>query len=233
MRRGYTAAQRSDCTVSNVGWTGRKGNWDTIMRVSFYMGNVPLWIWQHWYRSMWRMEAGICEHGCENLSHGTWPTFRIKQLLQHHVTWLMNAVFSAQTRNLCRITRRHAPVTRAKTLQNRRLPQETVNILSSWTTISVWGTAVCPQDITAVTKRCATSFSSGILSGAPVMSLAHNNAPARLQVFKWSILRALKWSYGTEGGSEELWPARGSNSLPPCNFLNQYLSLQHFYTSSL
>ena len=93
-------------------------------------------------------------------------------------------VFCAQTTTLCQITRRHAPFTPSANTTNRRLPQETVNILSSWTTISVWGTAVCPQDITAVTKRCATSFSSGILSGAPVMSRAHNNAPARLQVFK-------------------------------------------------
>ena len=127
---------------------------------------------------MWRLEAEICEHGCENLS----------LMGREDVSEKPVAPASCTLINEGGIFRPHYTASRpshpSANTTNRRLPQKTVNILGSCTTVSVWAAAVCPQDIPAVTKRCATSFSSGILSGAPVMSRAHNNAPARLQVFK-------------------------------------------------
>jgi hypothetical protein len=112
------------------------------------------------------------------------PTFRRDRLLPAPCTLIYEGGVFCPDNNFVPHYRAARPSHPRADTTNRRLPQGTVNILSSFTTISVWETAVCPQDITAVTKCCATSFSSGILSGAPVMSRAHNNAPARLQVFK-------------------------------------------------
>jgi len=143
----------------------------------------------------------IYEFGSTDIALGGWKRKFVNKTVRIYVLWdvadvskktvapapctLINegGIFRPDNKLVPHYTASRSSHPRANTT-NRRLPQETVNILSSWTTISVWGTAVRPQDITAVTKRCATSFSSGILSGAPVMSRAHNNAPARLQVFK-------------------------------------------------
>jgi len=137
--------------ITQRGWhssnskEGRKGNWDTILTASWYMGNVPSWIWLHWCWYMWRLEAEICEHGCENLC----------LMGREDVSEKPVAPASCTLINEGGIFRPHYTASRpshpSANTTNRGLPQETVNILSSCTTVSVWAAAVCPQDIPAVT----------------------------------------------------------------------------------
>ena len=148
-------------------------------------GSTDIALYGRWKRKFVNMTASIYMlWDVKTCTVAGVPTFRRKRLLPAPCALIYEGgIFRPDDNFVPHYTASRPSHLRANTT-NRMLPQETVNILSSCTTISVWGTAVCPQDSAAVTKRCATSFSSGILSGAPVMSRAHNSAPARLQVFK-------------------------------------------------
>jgi len=148
-------------------------------------GSTDIVLFGGWKRKFVNVTGRICVlWDVKMCTVASIPRFRRKGLFPAPSTLIYaGGIFRPDNNFVPNYTAARPSHSRANTT-NRRLPQETVNILSSCTTISVCGTAVCPQDSTAVTKRCATSFSSGTLSGAPVMSRAHNNAPARLQVFK-------------------------------------------------
>ena len=75
-------------------------------------------------------------------------------------------------------TRRHTPVTTEVTSRTFGFHKRQMYNYQLQRHCCIQSVA-CPYDIRAVMSQCATSFSSGILSAAPVMTRPHNNARAR------------------------------------------------------